>query len=796
MMRAARSDPSSGFGLPRARESHLADLPGTEWKVWRHALLRTTGFPADCLKPFHAEKCAAAADAREAAQGAGEEFDRQYEQAEARSSAQVLAIASDPLFREAVTWQNPAVLLALDKIVAGGGQPPRNRRQRERERVVARYWQRYCAKTETIGFFGPVCWVAIDPAAPGVTASPGPRLLRRRQVYVEHWALTELARCLSADLDLRRWLPPVLQPHLCLDGRQVLVPAKPPVALSLTEARLLSLADGRTPAIEIARALTEQSDTGLRKPGDVYLLLDQLVAAGLVRWALDVPVRMDGEHRLREQLQAIGGSAERARALSQLDQLGAARDQVSLARGNPTALRAAIAQLDREFAGMTGDNAARKPGEVYAGRRIYWEEATRDLTATIGAGVLTAIAAPLAVVLEAARWLSDALARAYLEELRRLYAELASDLGSAQVPLGQLWFLVQGLFYGTSGHPAGQVTAEFSRRWATLLDLEARDLTAAQLTLSARELRPALARLFPADRPGWPDARLHSPDLQIGATGVDAINDGTFVAVLSEMHIAWAANGCGGAVSGHDDPASLRTALAADLGDQRIRPLLPTEWPRNVARLAFALDGPHDAQLGIAPAPGADPDRLVPVSAVVVVAAPDGQLVARTRDGRSWPLTAIFASALSEVAVEAFKLVDARPHTPRVVIDDLVVSRRTWRTTIGAAALMEASDDRKRYLAVRRWATTLGLPDLVFVKIATELKPVFADLTSPLYVAALHHMLRAARTEHGDDVALTITEMLPLPSDAWVPDASGRRYISELRLQIRDRLPASGASAP
>ena len=36
---------------------------------------------------------------------------------------------------------------------------------------------------------------------------------------------------------------------------------------------------------------------------------------------------------------------------------------------------------------------------------------------------------------------------------------------------------------------------------------------------------------------------------------------------------------------------------------------------------------------------------------------------------------------------------------------------------------------------------------------------------------------------------LTISELLPLPGDAWVPDAAGRRYFSELRLQLRDPLP-------
>jgi hypothetical protein len=53
-------------------------------------------------------------------------------------------------------------------------------------------------------------------------------------------------------------------------------------------------------------------------------------------------------------------------------------------------------------------------------------------------------------------------------------------------------------------------------------------------------------------------------------------------------------------------------------------------------------------------------------------------------------------------------------------------------------------------------------------------------------------MLNAARVAGGDEVRLSVTEMLPEPRYAWVPDAQGRRYLSELRLQVRDPVPAGG----
>ena len=117
---------------------------------------------------------AQAADLHIAGQLGRKTFEAAFAGAEERSSSEVRAIAADPLFREAVTWQNPSALSALDGVLKERPAGPPNRRQRGRERMITRYWQRYCAKTETIGFFGPVCWVDLDTVGPAVRAQPGP----------------------------------------------------------------------------------------------------------------------------------------------------------------------------------------------------------------------------------------------------------------------------------------------------------------------------------------------------------------------------------------------------------------------------------------------------------------------------------------------------------------------------------------------------------------------------------------------------------------------------------------------
>ncbi len=141
------------------------------WWLWRDFAVRSAGFPVDGLERFGGED-------------------------EARQLAE---LAGDLRFREAVTWQNPAAVAnALDKL--GGGK--RTSDQRRREQVVASYWQRYCAKNDTIGFFGPLAWGRIGEAGPALAARPGPAQERRRDVHLEAWGVQALAATLDPGLSV------------------------------------------------------------------------------------------------------------------------------------------------------------------------------------------------------------------------------------------------------------------------------------------------------------------------------------------------------------------------------------------------------------------------------------------------------------------------------------------------------------------------------------------------------------------------------------------------------------------
>jgi hypothetical protein len=660
---------------------------------------------------------------------------------------------------------------------AGQSAWQRRNRSKAKDNLITRYWQRYCAKNDTIGFFGPTTWVSLDQEAPAVRAHHGDRLVRARTVYFEYWALEAFASHLTADPRIRPWLPVGPWPHVTVDGRQVLMPGRDPLPLTEAEANLLARCDGRTSAAAVS---------GGPEHASALALLDWLAAQGVIWWGVNMPQNPGAEEALRAAVTAIADQAARERALAWLARLDTARDAVSAAAGDPDTLAAALGHLDAEFTSITGAAAERKHGQMYAGRRICYEETVRDIEVTFGGPVLEAMAGPLGgVLLPAARWLSAALAAAYTRAFRKLYAELGGSR-TGGIPLHRFWAAALPLLTD-SGPVVSDVATEFSTRWATLFGLDQLPPGTRRVTLSSAELAGPAAELFAATRPAWAGARIHSPDLHICAESVTALARGEFTIVLGEMHAMWPTLDNASVADRHPELARLRAAAAADIGPQ-IVPFYGSWCPQFTPRMASVRS--DDYQLAFTPESGADPARLLPAMTITVTEQ-DGELIAAAGDGRRWPLLAMFAIPMAWSGSDLFKLAGPGRHIPRIIIDRLVVVRESWRTTV-AEAWPTKSGGLPEYLAARRLRLALGLPEKLFVKIGTEVKPVYVDLTSPRYVSALATMLRSAKERAGYETEVAMTELLPGPDQAWLPGPGGQRYFSELRVQVRDPVPAGG----
>jgi hypothetical protein len=444
----------------------------------------------------------------------------------------------------------------------------------------------------------------------------------------------------------------------------------------------------------------------------------------------------------------------------------------------------ALDRLDDFFVRTTGQEASREEGKAYAGRTLCYQDALRDVRMNLGRDFLDAVARPLALVADAADWFGNRLAELVEAEVARFVRKAAERRGD--VTLADVWTQVLGLFWGADAAPVHTATRELAEKWREVLDLDPAADASVPARLRVADIEERARAVFATGPVRSPHLAVHSPDLQVVASSPGAVNAGEHTVVLGELHACLATLDLP-FLDWTTDAGSLRDKVNAAIDAPRLVPLLPVEWKRNSGRMVPAPIGAGDRLIGFTRAPYDDRTRVDPAAAIAL-AETDGTVTATTPDGRAWSLAELLAVPVSIIAADAFKVGLDRAHAPRVSLDDLVLFRETWRLPVTGIALPEKADRERDYLAVRRWVTEQGLPDLLFVKFPEETKPSLVDFTSPTLVLAFAGLARAAR-RLDPDAAVTLSEPLPAPDDSWLTDADGERYVSELRLQISRKVP-------
>jgi hypothetical protein len=468
---------------------HLVAMPGGDWSLWRWSCLRGAGFPASLVLRLAAPDAAVAADQllddeafallaqtsatealvrahrlcpaedvpqlvkaarttrkgnvppptgtaadaeidafREATKRAAEsreEFNRVFGVARTDVFRMSQELAGNPRLREAVTWQNRgaldtgfASLLRCDPTVVRA-------KDREHEALVASYIQRYAAKNDTIGFFGPVGWARLSPEGAPIVANPSANTLTKRGVYFEQWGIDALAEKLSKDARLAPWMTPRRMPFLRITGTAVHSAVNGKHELTREQAQVLIACDGSQTARALAAALGHAHPETMQAEGDVFATIRVLAEKKLVAWAFEIPLIWRPDDALRKLLARISDDSLRAEALKPLDELVEARQHVAESAGDAEKIGAAFNELDATFTRLTGVAPSRNAGSMYAARLLVFEDCRRGMDLTIGPDVLDALGPPLSLVLASARWFTFETARVYREAFRAIYADLA-----------------------------------------------------------------------------------------------------------------------------------------------------------------------------------------------------------------------------------------------------------------------------------------------------------------------------------------------------------------------------------
>ena len=775
---------------------HLISLPGACWGLWRWFALRGAGFPVSQVLRLATSACAEATDrflAYEAepeqtqqAQQARAELQEQFSKTTMQSMQVLSEVAQTGHFREAVLWQNRgAVRDGIRPFLKKPIVPNPAKRQRTHGQLIAKYLQRYCTKNDTIGFFGPVGWGYWVSDGADITVRPGPQLLETRTVYFETWGIDVLGEMLAQDSALLPWAIPRPMPFLSLSGTTLHVPFVRPLQLSTAQAIILATCDGQRTAREVAQRILQTPRTGLTNEAEVFAILDELRTARRITWTFDVSMEdWHPERALRRQLERITPVSLRQRALGSLDRLDTARVAVAAAAGNEEQLNQALENLEATFADITGKSANREAGKTYAARTLVYEDCRRNLEFTLGPALLAELASPLGLLLASTRWFTYTIARFYRKAFRKKYIELVQKTGSSTIDFATYWSWVQPLFPTVLGQLlTNTLLPEFQKRWAAILNIPAEQSC---IHYTSQELQSRVQEIFRAPHSGWRSACYASPDVLIAATSVEAILRGDYELVLGEFHQGTNTLDFIALVAQHPAPSDLMQAVAADHPEPRVVPVFPRHTIP-VKRAHTALTLTKDRRLIFsADSAGVPPEQALPLGLLILEEC-EGELVARTRDGQQqFDLLEIFDSFISAQVCDTFKILAPAPHTPRITVDRLVICRETWRFAPADLAWAFSTDPLKRYIDMRRWAQEQHMPRFFFVRTPNERKPFYVDLDSPIYGDVFAKAIRLAVNAKGERI--TITEMLPDPAHAWLPDADGNRYTCEMRMVAVDQL--------
>jgi hypothetical protein len=741
----------------------MGDTPvrlGSRWRLWDQFSLRGPGFPADGVLRLAPDGLALAADrfgpAEKLAGAEWNAFEETFDAAAVKTALVMQHIAAVPGFRAAIAWQNRAILdRGIGLFLAWDPSKGRTSQPRQREELVAHYWQRFCVKNDTIGFFGPVGWGTWDLGLRGLRVDPGDGLVAETDVYFSSWAIDTLAKTIGADPALREWIAPRRVPFVRTDGGTVSLPGRPPQEITPDQARLLDLCDGTRPARDLGHPE----------------VLAELAKHRWIVWQLEVPADARPERYLRSWLDRVGDAAARQRGLDQLDVLERGRARIR-ATADPDEISDAMAELESEFMALTETAAAREKSDTTAPcRALAYSDCRRSATVRLGADVLSAMA-PLELLLTSASWLTAALADRVMSRARKVFDELGP------VDLATFWFACMPILHGDATTDATELQNSFWQRWNSVLDLPA---GATAVRLSTEDLSARVRAAFAPQGSAWPAARYLSPDIMIAAVDEEAVRRGDFELVLGELHVAMNTLGASLYVNQHPAPAELFEQTDLDHPHPRLMPLLPKEHKSRLsARIRHSLVRPEDYHVALVDFT-ADPNRPRTVlSADVQVRLAGERLVAVLPDGAEFDVIDVFSHVLTTLVVDRFKILPETAHSPRVTIDKMVVARETWRFGPPDLAFADEKTEARRFVRARHWQARHDLPRFVFVTSPAEPRPLFVDFDSPMYV---NLFTKAARrmARKDPEARLTITEMLPTPEQTWLTDDEGNKYTSELR---------------
>lgn len=591
-------------------------------------------------------------------------------------------VAADPRFLDALVCSSPGFYRDLSRTGPAGARLSRQ---------VASYVQRLCTKCETMSFFGPINYAAIEPAAPTSYTWAGHAACAGRRAFVSAWCWEALQTRLYDDPAVAAALVP---------RRKMLRRTR---HLSPVLADLLGRIDETTKLGDLAHALGLDLDLAAKT-------LAEAIRLGVAAHdAMPDVTEPDPLRSLERRLPPTTSTAAVLRqASTHLDLYPGADPQAKLH------IQKQLASLVPKPDGLT------QRGKFYNDRVIVHEAAAGTLRMRIGGGLAEDLATAVPRAL-------DLLAHQAVRTREHTNRRLARALGHGEFSLLAV----------ISRH--GELPFE-ADPWLTDAITSAIDAVPDATDIDLAEVvSPPAADSLPI---------LCSADVMPTAWNLETYQPGRTLLVLGDVHdcvllTPWA-------LQFHPDAAGV-LARRDNMINQAIgcRRVLSVAARRRTGLPTLRFPGPL-VEIGSVAGPGERVmlDQLRVTSsgerAWLHLPGSDNELFLHNGELD----TAVHAAfALPRVRPP---VLPERHEVPRLRVGNVVLARRRWRLDLNACYGDRSAAER--LLAVCRLVRANGWPTRFFAKAPHERKPIYVDTASPLLVECLLRLAHGAECLYASEV--------------------------------------------
>ncbi|HEX7734153.1 MAG TPA: lantibiotic dehydratase [Ktedonobacteraceae bacterium] len=697
-----------------------------------------------------------------------EQAARQTFEAEMEEKRRVLReIVADPRFQEAIFLSSPHMFFQGLLPYIRTEQKKRNTESKRLERQLIAYLQRLVGKNETTSFFGPINYGSFDREISEEGAEQDKCLsvrytyqsaLQHRETFMAYWAVQALADAFTAQPAVYPYLTPIRSfLFQLLDSQQVQSGlSQKRQTLAPIEYQVLLLADGRHTIAQLEQEMQRERE-------ELRTILQRLADQQLLRLAWEVPVTetrclewlVMATEEVREETPEIERWQQGLRRLRQI------KDTFS-----PAALEekaGLLHEAEEVFQELTGQEAARRGGQMYADRLLFYEECKGHL-------------ADLRLEPQAQKdWekrLAGILHMSALHSLemkkqqRRFALDVYRELyGDSERPVPYLRFLAD-VMHHANRERWQQEFAQIQSAIASAVTRQIQALALAgqgkQVTLTSEDL----IGLCASPELAGDDPLFCSPDLMfVPATGQ---------LVVGEVHdtvMLWS-----WALSFHSQAERVQQSMwhlleeTVDcqtiniLSSKRLK-IAPFEYPgASVQVKARSVSQRHEkrAAADLSVRPGAGRLELLLAGNEEPAQVYNGELHTMTHDWFALP------------GVTTFRIHTGQ-HTPRVVIEDVIYQREQWHLT--RADLLQpkyTGTSFELFYDLLKMQQAWEMPDYIFVRISGEPKPLMIDFHNFFLLEMWEAFLKEGRT-------MVVSEMVPAPNQLWLTDREGQTYAAEFR---------------